>query len=582
PQYYPHYAQIPGQYAFPQSYPTAPFGNAPAIAELDASVPVAELPAPLPTAPPTSTPADQLSEDEKLARHLSQIELAEARARSNSNLSQHQRPVTFHQPSPVAMSSEFPEVLPTGAHSQGPYLAGPYGAQPPIQASQPHLSPDLGHSPPPLFSSPRPISMYGTSSLQFAGSAPPPTDAVDPLGLATYLETQRQVPYPPQWVLPPITSTLYGSFTPGPKSDWLDAIESFTWSTARRNEQARTPTPPKFHFTFKTKGGSFRDPRFSWTMTSSPTTSGKLISKTAERPWTYNIKRDISSNLKKTETLTPSKGHDLICGYFHGLNYDSLKFIGTDGKVYKWVSHIPLNPLRGYLYGATRHALFVSTQRYGVGAQDPLYGQIVADHAFFDGHIDDLDVHNNIICGGCNISPIIGHRWLCRTCVKQHNLCNTCLQLSKSVILGSCTFTLVSRPDETLWIRSKDTDPAMVVATLQVLKDWEMHSLRERKKKDPEAFKRHIEAARENYLGKVVYWRATDLGQTETGKGEEAVGPGAGAGGVKKGRDIPTETGAAGEGSVDGNVVGEGGAKVTAGDGGGTSEGDSVGGGGGG
>ncbi|KAF1355994.1 hypothetical protein EJ07DRAFT_181579 [Lizonia empirigonia] len=71
---------------------------------------IAELPAPLPSAPPTSTPERQLTEDEQLARKLSapgqqltddeelarqlqHLEVQEARSRSNSNVSIRRRPV---------------------------------------------------------------------------------------------------------------------------------------------------------------------------------------------------------------------------------------------------------------------------------------------------------------------------------------------------------------------------------------------------------------------------------------------------------------------------------------------------------
>ncbi|KAF2475970.1 uncharacterized protein BDR25DRAFT_191554, partial [Lindgomyces ingoldianus] len=189
-----------------------------------------------------------------------------------------------------------------------------------------------------------------------------------------------------------------------------------------------------------------------------PPSSGKGA---LQKPsWTYNVKRDIDTNMKKSESLTPSKGKDIICGYAHGQNYDSLKFIGPDAKSYKWVTHIPLRSLHGSRYDTVRHALFVSIQRYG--NEDPLYGQIVADHTFFDGHVDYTE---------------------------------------------GCKFTLVSLPDEALHIRSPHVDPAMVVATLQVLKDWEMNTLREQRKKDPVGFAASVDMARKGDLGRLSYWR---------------------------------------------------------------------------
>ncbi|KAI8933493.1 hypothetical protein NX059_009231 [Plenodomus lindquistii] len=54
---------------------------------------IAELPAPLPPAPPTVTPGEQLRQDELFAHRLQRLEVADARRKSSSALSfEHQRP----------------------------------------------------------------------------------------------------------------------------------------------------------------------------------------------------------------------------------------------------------------------------------------------------------------------------------------------------------------------------------------------------------------------------------------------------------------------------------------------------------
>ena len=66
-------------------------------------------------------------------------------------------------------------------------------------------------------------------------------------------------------------------------------------------------------------------------------------------------------------------------------NYDTLRFIGSDGRRYMWASHRRVSTLNGQRYDALRHALFVANEAV---SPDPLYGLIVADHAFWDGHVE--------------------------------------------------------------------------------------------------------------------------------------------------------------------------------------------------
>ncbi|KAF2864659.1 hypothetical protein BDV95DRAFT_508970 [Massariosphaeria phaeospora] len=440
---------------------------------------IAELPAPLPPAPATSTPNDQLNHDQLLAHKLQQTELEEVRSRSNS-LSLHRPHSTFElsapaspQPRQGSMSVSSSSVVPFGPDS--------FGQPPDVNPNSP-LAPQL------------PFTRQTTARL-------PPAPR-DPPSLSAYLEYHRQVPYPPQWVLPPVQATFYGYFHHTSKSDWLDVPESQMWRTVRYSENARNPTLPTFKLGFKTAGGTFRDPRFSWTM-SFPTTGKKK--KLQSPPWNYNLRLDKDTNMRKTETLQPPKGPELLTTYVRASNYDSLKFVGPDGHNYMWVTHAPTSSINGARYDTLRHALFVST----VPNQNPLFGQIVADHAYWDGFIDTRELHPGTNCAGCKTTPITGLRWKCRVCT-DHEVCEPC-RLSNTSIKPECSFTLVSLPDEALHIRSPTVDTALVVATLQILKDWEMHSLREQRKKDPKGFERSVELARWGDLGRVRYWRYTDF-----------------------------------------------------------------------
>ncbi|OAG00846.1 uncharacterized protein CC84DRAFT_1056346, partial [Paraphaeosphaeria sporulosa] len=174
--------------------------------------------------------------------------------------------------------------------------------------------------------------------------------------------------------------------------------------------------------------------------------------------WTYNLKFDNMTGMRKSELLTPPNQIDLITTYLPAKNYDSLRFIGPDGNVFLWVAHAPLSSVHGARYDALRHALFMAPK-----GCDPLYGNIVADHAYWDGFIDYSE--------------------------------------------STCTFTLVNLPDEALYIRTSAVDPALICATLQIMRDWEFHMLRVQRHRDPNGFRISEDRAREGDLGRITYWR---------------------------------------------------------------------------
>ncbi|KAF1355995.1 hypothetical protein EJ07DRAFT_63713, partial [Lizonia empirigonia] len=186
--------------------------------------------------------------------------------------------------------------------------------------------------------------------------------------------------------------------------------------------------------------------------------------------WTYELRLDSKSGLRKTEVLNHGGKTNMLTTYLHALNYDSLRFIGNDGRAYLWVSHLPLDPSKGSRYDILRHALFVANGSH----PDPLYGDIVADHTYWDGFINQTKIHQDTICIECQTKPILSL---------------TCL------------------PDKSLYIRSPTVDPALVIASLQVLKDWQKHELRRHKGKDPKNFLINEEKAREHDLGRLSYWR---------------------------------------------------------------------------
>jgi hypothetical protein len=80
----------------------------------------------------------------------------------------------------------------------------------------------------------------------------------------------------------------------------------------------------------------------------------------------------------------------------------------------------------------------------------------------------------------------------------------------------SCVLSLVCLPDEALYIRSPTVDPALVVATLQIMKDWERQTFRDEKRTNPTGFQASEEAARKQDLGIMSYWRASDWDKKNT------------------------------------------------------------------
>ncbi|KAF1831033.1 hypothetical protein BDW02DRAFT_506206 [Decorospora gaudefroyi] len=186
-----------------------------------------------------------------------------------------------------------------------------------------------------------------------------------------------------------------------------------------------------------------------------PVDGGKKLTKGNQPTWAYDLKLDPTTGLRKSEVLVHggSKSRAVLTTYVHALNYDTLRFVAPDGHAYMWVSNTKVSSVYGSRYDTLRHALFVAAGNIA----DPLYGHIVADHCFWDGHVNP---------DGDGV------------------------------------------PDEALYVRSSYVDPALVVATLQVLKDWEKHTLRAEKRAHPKAFLATEEEARRCYLGKMSYWKA--------------------------------------------------------------------------
>ena len=512
PQDYSHYGQNAPD---PMPYIQPHYGNtspAPAIAE---------LPAPLPPAPPTTTSEQQLKEDQLLAHKLQQMEVEEVRRRSSSAVSQHQRPVSMLPPNPQHNSALLHQASSQSLrpHSQSfssttaPYRPDSLG-QSPSQPS-PSLLPEVVVGPlSVLYYHQSPSENLPIPVLQDQSSPPPPPAALDSTSLSIHLEQHLQVPYPPQWILSPVLTTFYayqgGKITPA--SNWLDTPEAATWRTIRPTDHARNPVPASYTFSFRTSNGSFRSPKHSWVMTcpGGSADTSKRMSKSKQRTWGYDLKLDSSTGLRKTEVLTHGREQAILTTYVHALNYDSLRFIGPDGRAYMWVSSSKLSSVHGSRYDTLRHALFMATGNM----PDPLYGQIVADHTFWDGHIEEKEVHVGIRCAGCETKPISGLRWRCRTCA-HHDVCDVCRSRALGGQYGAsiqptCDFSLVNLPDEALYIRSPTVDPALVIATLQVLKDWEKHTLREEKKNDTKGFLISEDGARKCDLGVMSYWKAGD------------------------------------------------------------------------
>lgn len=486
---------------------------------------IAELPAPLPPAPPTTTPGEQLKEDALLAHKLQQIEVAEVRQRSSSAVSQSQRPVSMLPPytqnqSPLLHQVSSLSLTPqTTNASSGDVYWGPESFNATHGRSDTSLLPEV-------VPQHRSISYDSANDfpipvqLEEHPVGPPATVSLDTHTLIAQLEENRQVPYPPTWRLPPSVATFYayaGDRTVA-GSDWLTQQESCTWRTIRPTETTYNPSAPTYTFKFTTKGGSFRDPRFSWSMTlPDPPVDPKKkkVSKSKPVTWSYDLRLEKSTGMRKTEVLNHGAKRAILTTYVHASNYDSLRFVGPDGRGYMWVSSSTVSSTKGSRYDTIRHALFAS-----VGdVQDPLYGEIVADHTYWDGYVDESEVHTGVKCDGCQTTPIKGLRWKCKTC-HQHDVCNACRESIQAGGFGeamqqACNMSLVCLPDEALCIRSTAIDPALAVASMQVLKDWERHTFRGEKKKNPTGFQYSEEEARKRDLGIMRYWRATDWDKKE-------------------------------------------------------------------
>lgn len=482
---------------------------------------IAELPAPMPPAPPTTTPSEQLKEDELLAHKLQQLEVADARRRSSSAVSSTNRPVSMAtlSPQPRAPLLHQRSAQSLRPHSQSlsslsvsePWSPGSFGSP---------TGPMIPSTLPEVVVPPRPVSaLYHPSSdenlpipvVQEHGSLHPVAAPLNPSSPAEYLEQHRQAPYPPQWTPPPVVATLYAyqgsKITPG--SSWLDTLESCSWRSVRPMEHASNPAPTSYAFTFKSSsGGSFRSPKHSWIMRCP---EGENQAGKSKKPtWAYDLKLEAGTGMRKSEVLSHGKVKAILTTYVHALNYDSLRFIGPDGRAYMWVTNSRVSSIDGSRYDTLRHALFVATGNI----LDPLYGEIVADHTFWDGYVDEAETHIGIRCDGCQAKPIAGLRWKCRICAR-HDICNTCRLLAQNGQFGAsiqptCDFSLVNLPDEALYLRSPTIDKALVVATLQILKDWEKHTLRAEKRKNIKEFTATEDAARRCDLGVMSYWKAGD------------------------------------------------------------------------
>lgn len=478
---------------------------------------IAELPVPMPPSPSTTTPDEQLKQDELLAHRMHQMEIEEARRKSETAVVQHQRPVSMmpqdsqrlsppllhqhqsmqslrpHSKSFSSFSDQRPvSVAPASAQRLAPL---PLAHHRSAQSLRPHsrsvgaateawspgsFAPQPKLPPRPQPSSQLDLSRYSTLPEVVVESHPGsyyepksqdedlpipvlldqqpvrrPSVALNPLSLPTYLEKYRQAPYPPQWAPPAAISSFYAhrESKSSSKSSWLDTPSTCAWKRVRVSDPARDSIPATYSFKFKTVSSSFRAPKFTWTMTSTDPTA-QSTKKPQKDQWAYELKLDPRSNMRKSELLFHGpNARPILTTYVHALNYDSLRFIGPDGRAYMWVTSSKLSSINGARYDTLRHALFVATGNI----PDPLYGRIVADHCFWDGHVDSSGT---------------------------------------------------SLPDEAVHVRALNVDPALVVATLQVMKDWEKHTLREEKMKYPKTFAAAEEEARRSELGAASYWKA--------------------------------------------------------------------------
>lgn len=447
---------------------------------------IAELPAEQAAAPCTFTSEEDAKQDEVLVHRMSQLEV-QGSPRTWQSQQWPANPSPTHSPSvsslptrrsaSVTSSSTQNLATPPLVHQHSTRSLRPHSKS--IGTYAQHWSPDSlarvqridpasCSTLPEVVVEPFPMSY---SDARLASQSLPIPVALDrqsieqpcatpePWTLPAYLEKYRQAPYPPQWSRPPVLRTLYAgrSSEHASGSTWLDTPASSTWSTKRHSDKAHQASPPMFCFKFKSTSGGFRSPKLSWTMTCiEPAKDGDTkASKQKASTWTYDLRIDGRTNLRKSESLLRGgpNPQSIMTTYVHALNYDSLRFIGPDEKAYMWVSSTKVSSVDGVRYDTLRHALFVATR----GNANPLYGQIVADHCFWDGGVD-----------------------------------------------GSGA----SLPDEALYLRCSVVDTELVVATLQVMKDWEKHKLREEKRTKPKAFCATEEEARKHALGAASYWKA--------------------------------------------------------------------------
>lgn len=424
-----------------------------------------------------------------------------------------------HRAPSVPQTDSLPEVvvgpLPVTSSGVGESLPEVVVRRKPVSSSQADSLPEVAVGPMPISSSG--VGHIRPVSTALPTASPPPA-VMDARSLASYLEIHREVPRPRRWLLPPIVDTLYASVIRSPKAtDWLEYPLRREWRQIRASQQAHTPVEPTYAFTAKTGNGFLQDPIYSWTKSAEKWTStlklddmigGGFLHDSryswtmSPEKWTYNVKFDDMTGQRRSEVLTGPNNIDIVPTYIPASNYDSLRFVGSDGRVYLWVAHGPLSSLHGARYDTLRHALFMAPK-----GCDPLYGEIVADHTYWDGFTNVSEVHR-VKCTGCGASPINGLRWKCKSCA-DHNICEQC-RLTNASVQATCSFTLANLPDEALYIRSRDVDPALVCATLQIMKDWELHSLRMQRKRDLQGFKKSEDEARKGEMGKRTYWKAGD------------------------------------------------------------------------
>ncbi|KAF2493937.1 hypothetical protein BU16DRAFT_619138 [Lophium mytilinum] len=332
--------------------------------------------------------------------------------------------------------------------------------------------------------------------LPASGHHPRPTtpqnlSLVDPKELVNYLEEHRQPPIPQTWHLPPPTSSLYGTFHPCVDSDWADPLGAQEWSSLRTVVQQKSPKhAPLFYIKMEQKGGHIRDKKYCWTM-SSPSSNAKSL-------WSYTLTRNRKTDAVLSETLTNPYGVQIHPKFEATGEYASLTFKNLDGTSYEWRSSARVSSLNGARWDTVRHALFCNNA-------------IVADHVFWDGFVDEQEIHKTATCDGCKTKPMVGIRWKCKTCLDDHDVCNPCRQTGQSV-KPSCTWRIKGAlPDESMNIRMQGLDIGMAAATLQVLRDWERHLLREEKAKNPVEVAHAETLAGTQPLGMISYLKAKDL-----------------------------------------------------------------------